>query len=547
MIKRISRFAKLAVAFSLLLGVTAVQAKDDYSSYFKNLPFEMKTVKAPVFKKNTVLLTQAGGVGDGETMNTEAFKKAIDMLVAKGGGKLVVPAGVWYTGPIILKSNINLHLEKGALILFNPDFNLYPIIETSFEGLDTKRCISPVYGKGLVNVAITGEGSINGSGHVWRPVKREKVTDKHWKSLLKSGGVLKNPNYWFPSESSLKGDAIANMNVPVGLKTDSEWNEVRDFLRPAMVSLVECKNVLLQGVLFDNSPSWNVHPLMCENVIVDGVFIRNPGYSQNGDGIDLESCKNSIIVNSTFDVGDDAICIKSGKDEDGRRRAMPTENLIVDNCKVFQGHGGFVVGSEMSGGVKNVVVRNCQFLGTDVGLRFKSTRGRGGVVENIYINDIYMFDIATDSFLFDLYYGGKSASESMDDGDVTPVDKVVPAVDEKTPAFRNIYVKNIVSRHANRAMYFNGLPEMNITNINVENGFFTCRNGAELRESDGIKFKNITVIPDQGAALKLYNIKNFDLKEFNFPKDINEAVNVSGTNQNIHLPASIDQSKISGL
>lgn len=547
MIKGISKFTKLAVAFSLLLGVTAVQAKNDYSPYFKNLPFEMKTVKAPVFKKNTVLLTQAGGVGDGETMNTEAFRKAIDMLTAKGGGKLVVPAGVWYTGPIILKSNINLHLEKGALILFNPDFDLYPIIETSFEGLDTRRCISPIYGKGLVNVAITGEGSINGSGHVWRPLKREKVTEKHWRTVTKSGGVFKNPNYWFPSESSLKGDAIANMNVPVGLKTDSEWQEVRDFLRPAMVSLVECKNVLLQGVLFDNSPSWNVHPLMCENVIVDGVFIRNPGYSQNGDGIDLESCKNSIIVNSTFDVGDDAICIKSGKDEDGRRRGMPTENLIVDNCKVFQGHGGFVVGSEMSGGVKNVVVRNCQFLGTDVGLRFKSTRGRGGVVENIYINDIYMFDIATDSFLFDLYYGGKSASESMDDGDVTPVDKVVPAVDEKTPAFRNIYVKNIVSRHANRAMYFNGLPEMNITNINVENGFFTCKNGAELRESDGIKFKNITVIPDQGPALKLYNVKDFDLKEFNYPKDIKEAVNVSGNNKNINIPATVDKSRISGL
>ena len=152
---------------------------------------------------------------------------------------MIVPAGVWYTGPIKLKSNINLHLEKGALILFNPDFELYPIIETSFEGLDTKRCISPIYGKGLVNVAITGEGSINGSGHVWRPLKREKVTEKHWKSVVKSGGVLKNPNYWFPSESSLKGDAIANMNVPKGLKTDAEWEEVRDFLRPVMVSLVE--------------------------------------------------------------------------------------------------------------------------------------------------------------------------------------------------------------------------------------------------------------------------------------------------------------------
>ena len=307
---------RTVIAVGLILTTNNLQAKSNYASYFKSLPFEMKTLKAPVFKNNTIRITDAGGVGDGETMNTDAFRKAIDMLVAKGGGKLIVPAGVWYTGPIKLKSNINLHLEKGALILFNPDFELYPIIETSFEGLDTKRCISPIYGKGLVNVAITGEGSINGSGHVWRPLKREKVTEKHWKSVVKSGGVLKNPNYWFPSESSLKGDAIANMNVPEGLKTDAEWMEVRDFLRPVMVSLVECKNVLLQGVLFENSPSWNVHPLMCENVIVDGVFIRNPGYSQNGDGIDLESCKNSLIINSTFDVGDDAICIKSGKDED---------------------------------------------------------------------------------------------------------------------------------------------------------------------------------------------------------------------------------------
>ena len=538
---------RTVIAVGLILTTNNLQAKSNYASYFKNLPFEMKTLKAPVFKNNTVSITDAGGVGDGNTMNTDAFSKAIDMLEAKGGGKLIVPAGVWYTGPIKLKSNINLHLEKGALILFNPDFELYPIIETSFEGLDTKRCISPIYGKGLVNVAITGEGSINGSGHVWRPLKREKVTEKHWKSVVKSGGVLKNPNYWFPSESSLKGDAIANMNVPKGLKTDAEWEEVRDFLRPVMVSLVECKNVLLQGVLFENSPSWNVHPLMCENVIVDGVFIRNPGYSQNGDGIDLESCKNSLIINSSFDVGDDAICIKSGKDEDGRRRAMPTENLIVDNCKVFQGHGGFVVGSEMSGGVKNVMVRNCQFLGTDVGLRFKSTRGRGGVVENIYIDGIYMFDIATDSFLFDLYYGGKSASEAMEDGDKTPVDVIVPPVDEKTPAFRNIYVKNIVSRHANRAMFFNGLPEMNITNINVENGFFTSKYGAELSESSGIKFKNITVIPEVGPAIKINNLKNFDLKEFNCPPDLQEVVKASGKNINVSLPTTIDKNKISGL
>ena len=158
-------------------------------------------------------------------------------------------------------------------------------------------------------------------------------------------------------------------------------------------------------------------PLMCENVLIEDVLVRNPSFAQNGDGLDLESCKNALIVNSTFDVGDDGICIKSGKDLDGRKRGIPCENVIVDGCTVFKGHGGFVVGSEMSGGVKNIMVRDCQFLGTDVGLRFKSARGRGGVVENIYIQDMSMFDIQTDVITFDLYYGGKSAVEALNDGD----------------------------------------------------------------------------------------------------------------------------------
>ena len=255
---------------------------------------------------------------------------------------------------------------------------------------------------------------------------------------------------------------------------------------------------------------------MCENVIVDGILVRNPSYSQNGDGIDLESCVNSLIVNSVFDVGDDAICIKSGKDEDGRRRGRPTENLIVDNCKVFNGHGGFIVGSEMSGGVRNISVSNCQFLGTDVGLRFKSNRGRGGVVENIYISDIYMFDIATDSFLFDLYYGGKSASESLADGDTMPTDQPTFPVTEETPVFRNIFVKNLVSRNARRAMFFNGLPEMNIENINLENAFVTARYGAEFSESKDITFKNVTVIPEEGPAYMFHNVKNFKTENLSY-------------------------------
>lgn len=311
---------------------------------------------------------------------------------------------------------------------------------------------------------------------------------------------------------------MSDMNVPRHNMTNEEWLEIKDFLRPVMISFIECKNVFLQGVLFENSPAWNIHPLMCENVIIDGIFARNPGYSQNGDGLDLESCKNSIIVNSTFDVGDDAICIKSGKDEQGRLRGRPTENVIVENCKVFQGHGGFVVGSEMSGGVKNISVKNCQFLGTDVGLRFKSNRGRGGVVENIYISDIYMFDITTDSFLFDLYYGGKSASESLADGDITPTDEPDFPVTEQTPVFRNIHVKDLVSRNARRAMFFNGLPEMNIEDIYLENAFITARYGAEFSESKNINLKKVTVISEDGPAYLFNNVKNFKAEDLGYKK-----------------------------
>lgn len=538
---------KLIGILVLIFSYSTLWAGNNYDYLYTKLPFSMPKVEAPVFKNNTVSISDFGGLGDGYTLNTEAFKKAVSALSQKGGGQLSVPAGVWFTGPIELKSNINLHLEKGALILFSPDFNLYPLVNTIFEGLETRRCQSPISARNAVNVAITGEGSINGSGEAWRPLKKVKVTDNYWKKVVNSGGVLKDPTYWFPSKSSMKGESISDQNVPRGKLSDSAWLEVRDFLRPAMINFIECKNVLLEGVLFENSPSWNIHPLMCTNVIIDHITVRNPSYAQNGDGIDVESSKNVLILNSSFDVGDDAICIKSGKDEEGRRRARPAENILVDNCKVFKGHGGFVVGSEMSGGVRNISVSNCQFLGTDVGLRFKSNRGRGGLVENIYIHDIYMFDIATDSFLFDLYYGGKSASESLDDRDTSAVEVKKTPVTKETPSFRNIYVTNIVSRNARRAMFFNGLPEMNISNINVENAIISARYGAVICESDGIKFKNVHIMQQTGAALTLQNVKNFELKGFIYPENLPEVVKIIGKSQNIQLPASIEKDRIVGM
>lgn len=531
----------LAVFSMMVTPNWVVAQKYAYETLYQNLPFAMPKVQRPVFPSTNVSIKDFGGVGDGLTLNTLAFEKAMAALANKGGGTLNVPFGVWYTGPIIFRSNINLHLDKGALILFTSDFTAYPLVKTSFEGLETRRCQSPITGKNLTNIAITGKGTINGSGEAWRPLKRAKVTETQWKAITQNRGVFKNPSYWFPSAKSLRGESLSekNLNVPRQQLSEAHWDSIKDFMRPVMVSFTSCKNVLLEGVLFENSPSWNIHPLMCENVIIDDVFIRNPAYAQNGDGLDLESCKNAIIVNSTLDVGDDAICLKSGKDEDGRLRARPTENVIVDNCKVFKGHGGFVVGSEMSGGVRNVSVTNCQFMGTDVGLRFKSARGRGGVVENIYIKNISMFDITTDSFLFDLFYGGKSASEQLEDGDDNNQTTFVPQADITTPAFRNIYVTGIVSRNARRAMLFNGLPEMNIENIHVENSKISAQLGAELTESNDIIFKNVEIIPAKGPALVLNNVKNFTSIGLKYPDTIKSPVEIKGANsKNINISNS---------
>ena len=514
--KNVNMYSHKLLIVLLFLGFVSCtsekQEAKDYSYLYEDLPFEMPLLHQPTFPENVVSITDFGGVGDGTTLNTDAFAQAMDALAEKGGGKLLVPSGVWFTGPIVFQSNINLHLEDQAIILFSPDKDLYPIVETSFEGLDTRRCQSPISGRNLENIAITGRGAIDGNGHYWRPLKKEKVSENFWKKTTSAGGAFKRDDYWMPSEQYLHGDTISDMNVPVHLKMDEEWASVRDFLRPVMVSFIECKDIFLNGVIFQNSPAWNIHPLMCENVIIDGIQVRNPSYAQNGDGLDLESCKNAIVVNSTFDVGDDGICIKSGKDEDGRNRGIATENVIIDNCTVFKGHGGFVVGSEMSGGVKNVSVSNSQFLGTDVGLRFKSRRGRGGVVENIYIRNINMFDILTEPLHFNLYYGGKSVVETLEDGDEVEVAEVIPEVDETTPTFKNIYIQDVVCASARKALYFYGLPEHMIENINVENYVVHSEVGGELLESKQINLKNIEIYPKEGPALTLRNTQDVHIE-----------------------------------
>lgn len=508
-----SMFAGLMALASCSAPQTSADPNADLQAYMADLPFEMPAMTRPVFADRTVSVTDFGGVGDGQADNTQAFAKAMQSLSTQGGGCLQVPSGVWSTGPIVFEDNVNLYLCEGAVIRFTADYDAYPIVDCYFEGLKTKRCMAPLTATGKKNIAITGKGTIDGNGDAWRWVKRSKLTEGQWKNCLKRGGVTgiaQGSEVWAPTQPIIDRLRTANMNVPTDCVTDEDWQNARDFLRPVLLEFAHCQNVLLEGVCFQNSPAWNLHPFMCENVIISNVMVINPWFSQNGDGLDLEACKNALIVNSKFDVGDDAICVKSGKDKDGRDLQTPCENVVVDGCAVYHGHGGFVVGSEMSSGIKNVSVRNCSFLGTDVGLRFKSKRGRGGIVENIHIENISMIDIPTECILFDMHYSGLSASEEKALGmnkNVSATD--LPAVDETTPVFRDIYISDIVCQGAERAMYFNGIPEMPITNINISNAHITAQSGITINHSQGITISDVSIaLPEGTEMLTTNNVKD---------------------------------------
>lgn len=242
--------------------------------------------------------------------------------------------------------------------------------------------------------------------------------------------------------------------------------------------------------------------MLCENLTLRDLTVRNPWYSQNGDGVDVESCRNVVISRCSFDVGDDAICMKSGKNKPGRDRGVPTENVVVDDCVVYHGHGGFVVGSEMSGGIRNIQVSNNLYIGTDVGLRFKSTRGRGGVVENIYITNVNMCNIPNEALLFDLFYGGKGAGEETEE-EIAARMAVGAAVSEETPQFKNIYIDHVVAKDVQRAMYFNGLPEMKIENVHLSDITMTSTEGAIIRQTNGLEVKNVHITPRTGEAFSV--------------------------------------------
>ena len=498
-------------------------------SFTPNLP----AVKTTSFRADTTRITQFGAMADGLTSNTKAIQQAIDACSQKGGGVVLVPRGHWRTGPLMLRSNVNLHVAVGALVQFSNKMSDYQLIKTNWEGLDAVRNQPLLYGHDLENVAITGKGILDGAGEAWWMVQKGRTPEGEWKALVASGGALnEKQDRWYPSAQSLKGTTVKEAGVLTAEKSEiKDFEEIKDYLRPDFIVLDRCQRLLFEGVTFQNSPAWTVHPMRSQDVVVRNITVLNGPYTPNTDALDLESCKNGVVEGCTFSVGDDAICIKSGRNEQGRARAMPTENFLIRNCTVYRAHGGFVIGSEMSGGARNIYVQNCTFMGTDIGLRFKTTRGRGGVVEKIFMENVDMKDIGGEAILFDMYYMIRDPTPQVAGSKERPVSPAKP-VDDGTPQFRDIHMRNVTCNGARTALMVRGLPEMAIKDITLENAVLQSQKGLICIEADNIRLQNVAFLPTAtDPVLEVHNSQNITLDTIRYPANATTLLRVSGADK----------------
>ncbi|MEQ8241102.1 MAG: glycoside hydrolase family 28 protein [Cyclobacteriaceae bacterium] len=418
-------------------------------------------------------ITNYGAKKDGSEKATEAIKKAIDAATEAGGGTVFIPAGEYLTGPIYLKSNITLHLDAGAYVRFSDTFDDYlPFVQSRYEGLMTKSFSPLIYAYEEENIAITGRGTLDGQGKEW------------WYQAERLGGANKE-NYRFYDRYEKENKDTINAFSP--------YKSKKGFLRPPFIQTLFCKNVRIEGITIVNSPFWTVTPEFCENVTITGITINNPP-SPNTDGINPSSCRYVHISDCHISVGDDCITIKSGKDESGRMMAVPAENYTITNCTMLSGHGAVVIGSEMSGGVKKITISNCVFDGTDRGIRIKSTRGRGGVVEDIRVDNVIMKNIRKEAIRLNMFYSNVPEEP----------------VSERTPIFRNIHFSDITVE-ANIAVELIGLPEMPIENITFSNINFTTKQGMTITDARNIEIDHVEINTEMGPSLQVINTKDIEI------------------------------------
>lgn len=461
----------------------------------------------PRIREAVYQIQQFGAVPGGRESVRAAIQEAIDAAHSQGGGHVVIPAGIWLTGPLELKSGVDLHLEQNSVLLFRKEKEEYPLIVTQYEGRERLRARSPLWAKNAEDISVTGEGILDGNGHLWRMAKEFKFTRREWRRMTRKCPdtlfMTKEGAVWFPTQSSYKG--FLEGEVELGAYSKKEQSEERnqairqaenyyDFYRPVLVSLVRCRRILIEGVTIQNSPAWNVHPLFCEDVTIRNARIRNEPSAQNGDGLDVESCRRVEIADVEFDVGDDAICMKAGKNAEARKIDFPTEDVYIHDCIVLHGHGGFTIGSEMSRSVRNICVERCTFIGTDTGIRLKSALGRGGIVENILIRDINMLRIRQEAVIITMAYVLSQIQSRF-------VGEGICQSQEDVPEICRIRMERICCLGAGCGIRLEGLEQKKLHHIEFQDVYIEAEMPGANRNAEELSFRNCWIYDTEQKRL----------------------------------------------
>ena len=470
-------YGNLFLVFLLLITSCKDETKQTKKDIATADPFAqadsiIRSIEVPTFPDKTFDITDFGAINDGETNSSEAFKKAIVACNKAGGGKVLVPSGTFLTGPIHLLDNVNLHLSEGSEILFSTNKSEYlPVVHTSYEGVELMNYSPLVYAYQKKNIALTGRGTLNGQANEtnwWPWCGAERYGHK-------KGEAQQRDDHNLPRLRKMNEEA-----VPYQDRVFGEGHQ----LRPAFFQPFGCENVLVQGVTFTNAPFWVMHPIKSTNVTVDGVIVSSHG--PNNDGCDPEYSKNVHIKNCVFDTGDDCIAIKSGRNDEGRWVNIPSENIVVEDCRMKDGHGGVVMGSEISAGVRNVFVRNCRMDSPELdrAIRIKTNTLRGGFVENVFVKNIQVGQVKEAVLKINTYYGIYDNQEG-----------------EHIPTIQNIHLENVtVAKGGKYGILVQGREERPVKNITLKNVEIK---GAEtpmlVENSEPIHFDNVTI---NGQSMK---------------------------------------------
>ncbi len=458
-------FALLSSFFLVTFGSSGFCQQTEKESW-ESINRMVANLKDPQFPDRVYNITDFGARGDGKTKNTEAIRAAIDKCHADGGGQVLVAGGDFLTGSVHLKSNVNLHIAADAVLRFSTDPKDYlPLVRTRWEGDDCYNYSPLIYADGQTNFAVTGNGVLNGQGsnEYWWP----------WKGLTEMGWKKGTP-------SQLDANCRPLLKKYNDTQVPVEKRQLGDgyYLRPQFISFSHCKNFKIEDVTITNSPFWVMHPLLSENVIIRNVTVNTEG--PNNDGCDPESCKNVLIENCTFNTGDDCIALKSGRDFDGRKENVPIENVIVRNCFMHKGHGGVSLGSEISGGCKNIFVENCEMSSPELdrAIRIKTNNSRGGITDGVYVRNVAVGEVKDAVLSINCSYDIKNEGEG-----------------KFPPLVKNVYLSDMTSKKSTYAIWLDGIKGLNcVDNIYVENCVFAgVKEKNYMKDSGKVTLKNVLI------------------------------------------------------